>query len=750
MWEDNQFLLSVLNHFFDPQYGGGVGSGLDVPLFVGFKSVDWMVADIDLAKISTTNTPAQVPEFSLRNANDYFYHGLVDDTVSRREVAFGRLFQSLGHVVHHVQDMAQPQHTREAWHAHVGDIYFGPAVFPFYERYTEKYLNKRIETRSDAKLEAAITAYPTPMLPTSRQYWYVPGAALGSASSFIGMAGFTAQNFFTVNNELKVKDGKFVPSDGFPRPSGRNFDGSEMRVVSQDVSYMLRDDRVVSGKTNFLVGKVYDGFTAKLSDELRLAHAGFFWNPLANLNQTPRYNGFFESSLVFDDVHSVVAPRAIGFSAGLLNHFFRIDLNLVRADSKKATEWRLINNGPDELEGAFEFLYENGSGVRASSNSGQRTPNYTMTKVAPNGGVLAVTIPEPDSSISKLVVVFRGRAGAEGRAAVPAIQEWDYNLTGGRVVDFERLPTPNIVLNQTSVSLPALGTPSAVNISLSSSPVASTNVTVTRSSGSSFLSASPTSLTFTKDNYATPQSVSFSGTPNPSTAQAATFGLSGAGLASPANVSVNQAAAPPPPSCVSTYGVGGDNQGLNIIRDLGTDDGEVEVQFETYGVSDKVSIKYEGGDNSTLLGTDWVWGYNIYHFQFKHGKSRNVRIRVDGNPNESTLWELRVGCPGRGIDSNIPRRNVSFRVRNQVNCGLQWQVTLDGVGTAYKIPINGEIKIPVSIGRAHFLNITYVGAPGATCGGVTHAEIGDLTIDGDENKRFSGWWYSPIWFDLLK
>ncbi len=111
-----------LRHFYDPITG--------LPLFIsGYEgqsvpSPDWATEDR-----ATYDHLTVGQEFSFRDGRRYFYEALTEKDKTKREEKFGRTFQTLGHVIHHLQDMAQPQHVRNDVHCdsfacRFKDIYF--------------------------------------------------------------------------------------------------------------------------------------------------------------------------------------------------------------------------------------------------------------------------------------------------------------------------------------------------------------------------------------------------------------------------------------------------------------------------------------------------------------------------------------------------------------------------------------------------------------------------------------------------
>lgn len=96
-FEDGKYPLSIkpLFHFFDPLHDDGL-------LF--FTSLTWALED--KGKIHL------LQKYSFSDARDVFYEALTATSEDQRKTKFGKTFESLSHVIHHIHDMAQPQHVR--------------------------------------------------------------------------------------------------------------------------------------------------------------------------------------------------------------------------------------------------------------------------------------------------------------------------------------------------------------------------------------------------------------------------------------------------------------------------------------------------------------------------------------------------------------------------------------------------------------------------------------------------------------
>jgi hypothetical protein len=98
--------IRSLAHFYNPQNGGAGLSETGLPL--GPNSMEWMLKrDVSTGILGK----AGVNHFTYMDARDFFYKALTTPSTDiARNRYWGLTFQSLGHIVHHLQDMGSPQH----------------------------------------------------------------------------------------------------------------------------------------------------------------------------------------------------------------------------------------------------------------------------------------------------------------------------------------------------------------------------------------------------------------------------------------------------------------------------------------------------------------------------------------------------------------------------------------------------------------------------------------------------------------
>ena len=116
-WEDNRSLFQAPRHFYNPVDGSKL-----LPL-IGETSPDWALEDRGVK---------DGQPFSYRMMRRNFFKALTEANKADRDIAWGLTFQTMGHVIHHLQDMAQPQHVRGDAHCDAVPCVIPGGLFGFY------------------------------------------------------------------------------------------------------------------------------------------------------------------------------------------------------------------------------------------------------------------------------------------------------------------------------------------------------------------------------------------------------------------------------------------------------------------------------------------------------------------------------------------------------------------------------------------------------------------------------------------
>ncbi|MCF6262764.1 MAG: hypothetical protein L3J24_04160 [Xanthomonadales bacterium] len=144
-YEDHENTLWVCSHFFDPVKKKPLRPIL-CPSWYNFSSPNWALYGVD----KDGELIANRSDALMRDGNQSFRLALISENKTTREEYFGSLFRILGQAIHHIQDMAQPQHVRDDPHL--------PVLSAETSAY-EKYSNWIDELTTMSQIEASIPAF---------------------------------------------------------------------------------------------------------------------------------------------------------------------------------------------------------------------------------------------------------------------------------------------------------------------------------------------------------------------------------------------------------------------------------------------------------------------------------------------------------------------------------------------------------------------------------------------------------------
>ncbi|MGV8073115.1 MAG: hypothetical protein AB2L11_00940 [Syntrophobacteraceae bacterium] len=292
-----------LQHFHDPLKSWD-SAGLDLPLLSPeLSSLVW-------AQLSDDPQGDPHNEFSWTAARKSYYRALKTGS----EADWALTFRILGQVMHLVSDAAVPAHVRndphypgdpdryEAWAAANGQM--GPAPeFISKLNYKNPY---PVDTYLFNGAVPSILA-PAPISGLWDRDVYIPGGL--PSESFVGLAEYTNAYFFSSSTLF---------SDDYPYPCFSDTDYLSIDWFNPD--YVDAAD----GKID---RKIYLRHTAAQSP-YRLATASYWLKDCLPPGDCWRYTWFLDNK-VHEDYASLLIPRAVGYSAALLDYFFRDTIEIV-------------------------------------------------------------------------------------------------------------------------------------------------------------------------------------------------------------------------------------------------------------------------------------------------------------------------------------------------------------------------------------------------------------------------------------
>lgn len=434
--------VGAINHFFDPISGDSI-----LPV-VAKPSPTWALED----KGSIVFPLLQ--RYSFPDARDYLYKALTVTDETERQKNFGLTFETLGRVIHHIQDMAQPQHARLDGHLKLSDADKPDWFFEDSSRY-EKYTKDNPD-----RLTPLFNLYPPVNAPTdarffttSRGFWHT-----GSGDGY-GLAEFTNTNFVSQDTNFlgALRNSQLIalPNPRYPLPIP-----SPVTPGFEDANVLLQSANktppaeCASPNTPcvmaFFASEVKDNYRGTSTVNPKASSASIFdqdlqfhgtFVPYRNLDrcldptnpatcEEIRTNQIFAlNRFNFDEAHKFLIPRAVAYSAGLIDYFFRgkleaediqftdtgMRLRVRNAIDRRATPaWaKETLHPPGQLVLAFEY-----QDTSSQKRFGASAPVVLAEEVKPGQAsrqMYSFVLPSflADANEVKYRLVYRGNLGEE-------------------------------------------------------------------------------------------------------------------------------------------------------------------------------------------------------------------------------------------------------------------------------------------------------------------------------------------------
>ena len=370
--EDIPF-FRTLNHFYDPPHD----RGLTVPLYSGTRAPDWALEDTG---------PLDGQGHSYRDARDAFYAGLTLAGRGSRERELGHTFYAIGHVIHLIQDVSGPEHTRNDAHLPIG------SQKSFAEGYLERNLRKF--TPSDARI--GVAGMPTVTVP--RELWRNPAGT--------GIAQFTNANFVSPDtNFTAAKTG--ATAEEYVSPV---LDLGQRDTTPLEACKDTEQPVPPAGSLTFFGNAMWDPVSPDPMNPTLLVNPRMTTYSLFDqyLERQRKRLVFALNCYTVDAAAKILLPRAVSYSASLLEYFFRGRPTAIFGDGT----FRVVNRTSDArraevMDGRFELYRDDAAGER------QLLATWIL-RLDPDRTSGPLTVPFlPDGDPSRCVLVFRGGLGAE-------------------------------------------------------------------------------------------------------------------------------------------------------------------------------------------------------------------------------------------------------------------------------------------------------------------------------------------------
>jgi len=308
--------IRVVNHFYDPINDDGVF----------YTSPRWALEDTGIAFFQ---------KYSLKMARGYEFEALTNAQSFERFRNMGLFFESVGHVVHHVQDMAQPQHVRMDAHLNI-QATLQEWGLPDAELFFEHRSRYELYTESNlGSISPMMTVGSAPVLAKARDYW--------KNDAGTGMAQYTNRNFVSAGTNFELRsDGSVGAGTRYanPVPTATPTEVAPIRSLfaakGKPVPAQVATACPAANDCNVLFfGSPVSSRASSLSifdeDLVATGRPVTYVNPDTSLSYQVN-RAFALNEFNFDAALGLLVPRATDYSAGLINYIFRGQLEISAPD----------------------------------------------------------------------------------------------------------------------------------------------------------------------------------------------------------------------------------------------------------------------------------------------------------------------------------------------------------------------------------------------------------------------------------
>lgn len=288
----------------------------DVPRY---SNITWATGYTSPPPLGAKTTVAVSPFYSRLSwdsARDYFYKALTFSANADRENYFAKTFEAIGHVLHLLEDMAVPAHTRNDFESHLF-----PNSASFLGGFIDRYQPFEQYVQNNPNLVVSAQTV-TPSFADTRltDFWDTDQYNGSNPSTFtnIGLAEFSNSNYFS---DFTIPNNGVTPQHTFPYPhlGSTNISGPNYQICT----YQFFGIASVNYVSRMNGGPCPP--TAVAADHFAVVS-------LMNMPGTSSDINSISHVWLNDDVYEQYAkellPRAVGYSAGLLNYFFRGTLDV--------------------------------------------------------------------------------------------------------------------------------------------------------------------------------------------------------------------------------------------------------------------------------------------------------------------------------------------------------------------------------------------------------------------------------------
>ncbi|MBI3585374.1 MAG: hypothetical protein HY096_15665 [Nitrospinae bacterium] len=358
--------LRSVNHFHNPITDKGYSGFWGTGIMSGMSSTQWSLMPLGTQSSITGN-------YSWYDVRDYYYKALTNNTKTERDTNFAQTFRGLGQLIHLIQDVSVPEHTRD-------DGHYINLPWQSYEKWVKKNAN--------------VSSYD----PTASHFFT---GGINSIASFIDTNQYNGTNpSVTTNNNIGLSE------------------FTNVNFLSWDTMFANFTYPSQTGAelwTDTTINRNYFKKTTEGVSVSHLAVSSFLY--AYRLKYFPQYSTIIPfplgmDSKVYQNYASLLLPRAVGYSAGLISYFFRGQINIDK-DPNNSSQYVIKNETNEYMSGTFTLYYDDTTDNRRYLTSWNKTINANSTSDS-----VSITEPTDPLERGKYLLVFQGTMGNETGAVV--------------------------------------------------------------------------------------------------------------------------------------------------------------------------------------------------------------------------------------------------------------------------------------------------------------------------------------------
>lgn len=344
------------NHFHNP-LKDWTQAGLN-DLWTGESSLLW-------AQDRTSQQNIVEGDQTWQQAKYYFYLSLMSTTNLLRQENFAKMFRGLGHQMHLLQDTAVPDHVRND--AHPEDAIFGKVnINIYFESWAKSEQQRIIDLASDPNLyislEVSLNISRNGLAPVTQLFDAEEYNGTNPSASFAqGLSEYTNANFFSGDTIFAAERYSVDNGHYFPYPKISSTDLQNYLTETKPEETIVAEDGDTD--TGIWISKIADG--ENIEHIVRTGKLTKWYYKFLG-ESALFYSTFYRDEKCHEDYAEKLIPRAVGYSAGLLDYFFRGSIEIMLPD----TGVYAVTNDPNQGFTNVTLLVKNTTPNNEQMNDG--------------------------------------------------------------------------------------------------------------------------------------------------------------------------------------------------------------------------------------------------------------------------------------------------------------------------------------------------------------------------------------------